>query len=227
MTDLRLVVFDMDGTLIDSQVFIVEAMKRAFSRTNHPVPDKEQVLSIIGLSLDKAIETILPELSAKDIEETVHQYRQAFIDLRAEKGGEGAVEMYAGARDALDNLYNQENVLMGVATGKAKRGLDHAYRSHNIGHYFVTSQTADDHPSKPHPSMLERALYETGCDAKNAVIVGDTTFDIEMGKAAGFKTIAVGWGYHSIERIKQSNPDVIIENYAELDEALTGIWRQT
>lgn len=227
MSDLRLVVFDVDGTLIDSQEFILEAMRRAFAKVGLPAPSDAQTLSIIGLSLHKAVATIMPELSQLDVEKTADIYRQSFIDLRAEKGGEAGSLMYDGAREALERLHSVDENLLGVATGKARRGLDHVYDSHGIGHYFVTHQTADGNPSKPHPGMLERALYETGCEAHQSVMIGDTEFDIAMGKAAGFATIGVSWGYHSLERLKGAGPDIIIDEYGALDDALEQIWTRS
>lgn len=225
MSDLRLVVFDMDGTLIDSQYVIIEAMRRAFMKLNLPAPRDEQTRSIIGLSLDEAISTIAPELSPGKLVEGVEAYKQSFVELRAESGAVATAEMYPGARAALERLHQQDETLLGVATGKARRGLDHAYASHDIGHYFVTHQTADDHPSKPHPSMLHQALLDTGVDVERAVMIGDTEFDMVMGKAAGFATVGVSWGYHSLDRLSAEKPDVIIDRFTELDEALSEIWR--
>ncbi|MBL4806868.1 MAG: HAD-IA family hydrolase [Rhodobacteraceae bacterium] len=224
MTDLRLAIFDIDGTLIDSQDFILAAMKRAFAALDHPEPSRADVLSIVGLSLDRAVSVLMPALSEVENAHAVKLYKQSFLDLRAEQGGEQNIPMYPGARAALERLHVQDTLLMGVATGKAKRGLDHAYDSHDIGKFFVTSQTADGHPSKPHPSMLHTALAETGVDVSRAVMIGDTEFDIEMGRAAGFATIGVSWGYHPVDRIKAAGADLIIDDFAELDDALKKIW---
>jgi len=225
MSKLCLVVFDMDGTLIDSQDVIVEAMGRAFARIGQPAPSAEQTRATIGLSLGRCVATIAPHLSPSEVEAGVEAYRQSFVEMRKESGAEAAAPMYSGAMAALERLHMQDETLLGVATGKARRGLDHAYASHGIGHYFVTHQTADGHPSKPHPSMLLQALRDTGVEAQDAVMVGDTEFDIEMGKAAGFATIGVSWGYHSLDRIKAAAPDYIIDSYSELDATLENIWQ--
>jgi len=223
MNGLKLVIFDMDGTLIDSQDFILMAMRYAFERAGHPEPDKADVLSIVGLSLDAAVEVLLPDLDPEENRRTVNLYRQSFLDLREQMGAEAKAPLYPGALAALERLHKVDEILMGVATGKAKRGLDHAYNSHNIGRFFQTSQTADTHPSKPHPSMLLQALAETGVEAGRAVMIGDTEFDMEMGRAAGFATIGVSWGYHPLSRLGAA--DVIINDFAELDAALDGIWQ--
>ena len=226
MSNLRLVVFDMDGTLIDSQHVIIEAMGRAFLQMGMPAPSGDQTRAIIGLSLDKAVATIAPDLSPSEVAAGVAAYRQSFVEMRAEKSGAPEAPLYAGARDALERLHQQDEILMGVATGKARRGLDHAYDTHGIGHYFVTHQTADIHPSKPHPSMLHQTLIDTGVEVAQAVMIGDTEFDIEMGKAAGFTTIGVSWGYHSLERLNNAGPDFIIDDFAALDETLNEIWKR-
>ena len=223
MSELRLVVFDVDGTLIDSQEFILEAFALAFDRSGlQPLP-RDQVLSIVGLSLVEAVQVLVPDLNEREAQEVAQLYKQSFIDLRAQKGGEGAAPLYAGARDLLETLHEQPETLLGVATGKARRGLDHAYQAHGIGHFFTTHQTADDHPSKPHPSLLERALSETGTDARNGVMIGDTEFDIRMGAAAGMRTIAVDWGYHPEERLRASEPDHYVHDFIELRQLLAEI----
>ncbi len=224
MSDLRLVVFDVDGTLIDSQDFIVEAMNRAFGEMGVTLPTRAEILSIVGLSLSEAISRLVPDMSARDVDHAAQQYKDMFVKLRAEKGGEAAAPMYPGARDALETLHKRDEVLLGVATGKAKRGLDHAYHAHDIGHFFLTSQTADNHPSKPHPSMLQATLRDTGAEAHQAVMIGDTSFDIEMGIAAGFHTIGVTWGYHGSDALISSGADQLVDSYDALLPALEQIW---
>jgi phosphoglycolate phosphatase len=226
MTPLRLVVFDMDGTLIDSQDFIVEAMTRAFTAMGRPAPARPEILSIVGLSLPEAVARLAPEMDARAVEEGAELYKRSFIALREERGGEASAPMYPGAREALERLQPRDELFLGVATGKARRGLDHAFRAHDIGHFFHTSQTADDHPSKPHPSMLQAALRETGVEPGNAVMVGDTSFDIEMGRAAGFRTIGVSWGYHPVSALSAAGADLVIDGFDALDEALNTFWEK-
>ncbi len=222
MSGLKLVIFDMDGTLIDSQDFIHMAMRYAFDKAGHPAPGRADVLSIVGLSLDAAVSVLLPGLDEAENKRTVDLYRRSFIELREKMGEKARAPLYPGARAALERLHAVDEVLLGVATGKARRGLDHAYNAHNIGHFFQTSQTADTHPSKPHPSMLHQTLKDTGVEAVRAVMVGDTEFDMEMGRAAGFKTIGVSWGYHPVSRLGAA--DVIIDDFAALDAALNECW---
>ncbi|UWP92541.1 HAD-IA family hydrolase [Aliiroseovarius crassostreae] len=224
MSDLKLVVFDVDGTLIDSQDVIVEAMSRSFADMGVAIPTRQEILSIVGLSLQEAIATLVPDMPEAEVAQAADGYKDMFVKLRAEKGGEAAAPMYPGARAALEQLHARDEVLLGVATGKAKRGLDHAYQAHDIGHFFLTSQTADTHPSKPHPAMLHATLAETGADAQRAVMIGDTTFDISMGVAAGFRTIGVTWGYHDTQQLLAAGADLLIDSYEALIPALETLW---
>jgi len=224
MSSPRLVVFDMDGTLIDSQAIIIAAMRRAFGQMGRPEPADTAILSVVGLSLEEVVHSLAPDLDEKAVAEGARFYRDSFVRMRAEQGGEAGSPLYPGAKAALERLHAEPETLLGVATGKARRGLEHVFDAHNIGGFFHTCQTADGHPSKPHPSMLERALSETGCDAARAVMIGDTDFDMQMGKAAGFTTIAVTWGYHSVTRLMASKPDYLINDFSDLDAVLEHIW---
>lgn len=227
MTEPRLVVFDVDGTLVDSQHLIVSAMNRAFAGIGLVPPPREEILGIVGLSLPAAMAALAPDRPGDDLDRLVAGYRDVFIAARA-AGGVEQPPLYPGARAALERLAAVPGAVLGIATGKARRGLDHVLAGHGLAEFFVTRQTADDHPSKPHPSMLETALDETGLLAERAVMVGDTEFDILMGRAAGFATIAVTWGYHPRARLEAAGADRVIEDFDALDAALVdlgGGWR--
>lgn len=218
---MRLVVFDMDGTLVDSQHAIVEAMTEAFGARGHPLPPREDLLGVVGLSLYEAMAALAPHLPGEEAEALAQAYRDGWLARRDAGLPVAEAPLYPGARAALDRLA-AAGLLMGVATGKARRGVDHVFRQHDLGRYFATAQTADDHPSKPHPSMLDRALAETG--ALRGIMVGDTEFDMAMAKAAGFGALAVAWGYHPRDRLRAAGADVVIEDFAELDAALEALW---
>ncbi|WP_095587579.1 HAD-IA family hydrolase [Actibacterium ureilyticum] len=224
MTDLRLVVFDVDGTLIDSQDAIVTSVGHAFAALGRPVPDRATVLSIVGLSLPQAMARLMPDLTEAGVQDAIAAYRARILELRAEAEGEGHAPLYPGARDALDRLHRRDELFLGVATGKARRGLDHAFASHGIGHYFHTCQTADHHPSKPHPSMLHQACDDIGIEPGQAIMLGDTSFDMEMGRAAGCRTIGVSWGYHPVADLRAAGADCVIDSFAALDAALEAVW---
>lgn len=216
MTGGRLVIFDMDGTLIDSQNVIVASMRRAFETLGHAAPERERTLSIVGLSLPEAMRELAPELGAETRRDLVDAYRSGFVAIRAEHGGAGNSPLYPGARAALERLRDEAGTLLGMATGKARRGLDHCLDMHRLQGFFTTCQTADDHPSKPHPSMIETALAETGIDAPDGVMVGDTEFDVAMGRAAGVRTIGVCWGYHDEDRLRAAGADAVVADFGEL-----------
>jgi phosphoglycolate phosphatase len=217
----RLVVFDVDGTLIDSQAHILAAMEHAFATAGHNMPPRQEVLSIVGLSLPVAVGRLVPQLPAEDRARIVEAYKQGFGLLRAET----LSPLFPGAGAALDLLGTRPEVLMGIATGKSRRGLAHVLASHGLEGRFATTQVADDHPSKPHPSMLLAALAETGTEAAGAVMIGDTTFDIEMGCAAGMATVGVAWGYHPAGRLADAGADRVIDSFADLVPVLDGLWR--
>ncbi len=221
MAELKLVVFDVDGTLIDSLAHIKGAMKTAFDTCGHNAPTETAVRSIIGLSLPEAMAKLDPTLNDAQLREVVEAYKNSFNKSETAEVRQDA-PMFAGARDALDRLHAQDELLLGVATGKSRRGLVRMMGVHALEGLFVTTQVADDHPSKPHPSMLEQCLFETGVKAKNAIIIGDTTFDMEMGRNAGFGTIGVSWGYHPDAALKPFT-DTMVTDFAQLDAAIADL----
>jgi phosphoglycolate phosphatase len=216
----RLVVFDVDGTLVDSQALIIAAMDEAFAHVGAEPPSAAETLSIVGLSLPEAMRALRPGFDAATLEALVVGYKSSYNALR--QGGEGAAPLYPGALATLQALAEMPGLLLGVATGKSRRGLEGLMQAHGLAQYFVTMQVSDDHPSKPHPSMLQRCLADTG--ASGGVMIGDTEFDMGMGRAAGFGTIGVTWGYHGRERLHQA--DRVIDRFDELHPALQAIWGQ-
>ena len=213
----RLVVFDVDGTLVDSQRLILAAMAMAFAAVDLPPPAAAETLSIVGLSLPEAMRALRPMLDDDAIAALVAGYKASFNQLRH---GQGAAPLYPGALAVVTNLVTLPGVVLGIATGKSRRGLDALLQAHDLARFFTTSQVADDHPSKPHPSMLLRAQAETGTGP--GVMVGDTEFDMAMGRAAGFATIGVSWGYHGRERLHQA--DLVIDGFGQLQPALQRLW---
>ncbi|MGB5948491.1 MAG: HAD family hydrolase [Parvibaculum sp.] len=221
---LRLVVFDCDGTLIDSQHMIVAAMAHAFEVHGlEPLP-RETVLSIVGLSLDEALFALLPDTDPRLRRAVTEGYKEAFHHLRARP--ELAEPLYPGAKAAVEALAAREDVLLGIATGKSQRGLRLALEKHDLSRFFVTLQTADDAPSKPHPMMLQRAMAEAGVAPGHTVLVGDTSFDMEMASAAGTHAFGVNWGYHAPEMLVKAGASRVLSGFGELQPALEGLWRQ-
>jgi len=215
MSDLRLVIFDVDGTLVDSQTEIVAAMIGAFAAEAIAMPDRAEVLSIVGLSLDEAFLQLCPDSDAAMRTRLIDGYKATFAGLRAENKEMGP--LFPGARDVLCELRAHDNVLLGVATGKSRRGLDKVLERHDLQGVFHSEQVADHHPSKPNPSMILTALNELGVEARATAMVGDTTFDMDMGRAAGVHTVGVSWGYHPANNLR---PDVLIHDFAALPGAI-------
>lgn len=212
----RLVVFDVDGTLIDSQRHIQSAMSDAFAALGLAPPPLHRTLSIVGLSLPEAIARLAADVSPATQAALVAAYKDSFSRRRAEE----VAQPYPGALSALERLSARDDLVLGVATGKSRRGLDHVFRAHGIGGHFATRQVADDHPSKPHPAMVLAALAETGIAARDAVMIGDTTFDIQMGRAAGLRTIGVTWGYHAASDLAAAGADRLIGDWDDIDATL-------
>ncbi len=218
---LRLVLFDVDGTLVDSQGSIVAAMTASFNALSLPVPDRQAILSIVGLSLPVAISELANEHATEVQQRLVDGYKQAYHAHRVAQGAASS-PLYPGAREVIEALHAIPEVLLGVATGKSQRGLDALIEAHGLERYFVTRQVADHHPSKPHPSMIETACAETGVGAGNTVMIGDTRFDMDMARAAGVPGIGVTWGYHDRSALESATR--IIESFDQLQNVLNEIW---
>ena len=221
MSRRRLVIFDVDGTLVDSQAEILGAMADAFATQGLPVPPDSAVKGIVGLSLPVAIAALVPGLEAARQAALVSAYKAGFNARRLAHGVAGS-PFFPGARAALERLGARYR--LGVATGKSRRGLDGLIQGHGLQGLFCTTQVADDHPSKPHPAMILACLAATGVAPGDAVIIGDTEFDMEMGRAAGVRRIGVTWGYHPVARLTLA--EGLIDRFDQLDAALEGLWGQ-
>ncbi|GIT89194.1 HAD-IA family hydrolase [Roseobacter sp. OBYS 0001] len=223
-TPLRLVIFDVDGTLVDSQGDILGAMRHAFGAVDLEVPSRDAVLGIVGLSLPVAMARLAPDAGPAVQDELVEGYKSAYVDMRAKVGAAQSSPLYPGARDSLEQLHAAPEVLLGVATGKSKRGLDSLIKAHDLGSFFVTQQVADFHPSKPHPSMILQAMADTGVDPENTVMIGDTSFDMEMAQSAGVRSIGVSWGYHPVSAL--TGAAEILTDFAALPTAISRLWER-
>lgn len=211
-----LVIFDVDGTLVDSQAHILAAMELAHEAGGVALPARAAVLEIVGLSLPEAFRQLHPEVPETAREALVAGYKEAFGELRR-RGHEQMSPLFPDVAEGLARLGDDPALLLGAATGKSRRGLSAVIEMHGLEGRFVTTQTADDHPSKPHPAMLLAALAETGLTPERAVMVGDTTYDIEMGRAAGMRTIGVDWGYHAPARLVAAGADRVVGRFAEIE----------
>ena len=187
---IKLAIFDCDGTLVDSGATIHRALTVALDAHGHPCPPPSVTRKVIGLSLDEAMASLVPDGDHRAMSRT---YKDAFIAMR----GAGEVEepLFDGIRELLDAM-SSDGWLLGVATGKSDRGLRHCLAAHHIADRFVTLQTADNNPSKPHPGMALAAMAEAGAVPAATVFIGDTGWDMGCARAAGCGAIGVGWGYH-------------------------------
>ena len=213
---MRLVVFDVDGTLVDSQNHITHAMGFAFDQVGLTPLPKSQVLSIVGLSLPVAVAQLAPDVDADTQARIVAGYKESFMRARLDS----AAPLYPGAMECLDRLSDRDDLLLAVATGKSRRGLDAMIAAHGLQGRFLSLQTADGHPSKPHPSMLHAARAETGTEAGRAVMVGDTSFDMEMAQAAGLAGFGVSWGYHPAHALQDAGAIRILDDFTGLTTAI-------
>lgn len=215
---MKLIMFDMDGTLIDTEALIVEHMTTTFASAGLTPPAKAQSRRVIGLALPVAIARLLGTEVTPLAEKLADDYRAHYrASLLEAEGREG---LFPGCRETLDFLATWPDTILGIATGKGLNGVHRLTQLHGIADHFVTLQTPDHNPSKPHPGMMLRAMEETGADKNDTVIIGDTTFDIEMGKAAGTKAIGVTWGYHEGAELLAAGADMLVETYADLPLAI-------
>lgn len=214
---MTLVVFDMDGTLIDTQGLITEHMAATFKGAGLPAPLPGEARRVIGLSLPVALGRLARSddqiLIARLVESYKSHYRASLVTDASRE------ELFPGALAALGRLRQAPGVSLGIATGKGLAGVERILQLHGLTEFFVTLQTPDHNPSKPNPGMLLRAMLETGELPHDTIMIGDTTFDLEMGKAAGVRTIGVTWGYHEPADLLPF-ADVMIDRYEELDGAI-------
>lgn len=215
---VRLAIFDCDGTLVDGQAAICNSMETAFASAGLPAPDRHEVRRIVGLSLPQAIRLLAPDAEEALHHRAVDAYKEAFRACRLE----GTLEepLFYGIAEVLVRLA-EGGWTLGVATGKSDRGLASCLAAHGLADHFITLQTADRHPSKPHPAMLEAALVEAGAEAADAVMIGDTTFDMEMARAAGVRAIGVAWGYHTESELREAGASHVAATPAELGDLLS------
>ena len=215
----RLVVFDCDGTLVDGQAAICETMEQAFASAGLVAPDRHQVRRMVGLSLPYALRELAPDASDDERHAVVEAYKVGFRDLRL--SGALREPLFEGIGALIEQL-DAEDWLLAVATGKSDRGLIACLESHGIRDRFVSLQTADRHPSKPHPAMLEAALVEAGVAPADAVMIGDTSFDMEMAVAAGVRAIGVSWGYHEPQELFDTGASAVADTAEQLGDMIRG-----
>ena len=213
----RLALFDCDGTLVDGQAGVCNAMDAAFADVGLPAPDRHLVRRIVGLSLPQAIRQLAPATDESLRAAIDAAYRERFRAAR--ESGSLVEPLYDGIAELVCSLACAGWTL-GVATGKSQRGLEHCLATHGLTKHFATLQTADHHPSKPHPAMILAALAETGAEAVRCVMIGDTVFDIAMAGAAGVRALGVDWGYHTAAELIEAGAEAVAIDPAHLKELI-------
>ncbi|MCB2088943.1 MAG: HAD-IA family hydrolase [Sphingomonadaceae bacterium] len=213
----RLAIFDCDGTLVDGQASICESMEDAFAAGGLPAPDRHDIRRIVGLSLPQAVRLLAPDSAPEIQAHIVQAYKDSF---RASREQGRLQEPLFDGMEALLLRLRDAGWELAVATGKSDRGLANCLASHGIADLFVSLQTADRHPSKPHPAMLEAVLFEAGAQVDDAVMIGDTSFDMEMARAINMRAIGVDWGYHTAQELLEYGAEAVAQDCQQLGDML-------
>jgi phosphoglycolate phosphatase len=215
MTELA--VFDCDGTLVDSQRRIIDAVRGAWAEAQMTPPEDEAIRRIVGLALPQALQKLAPDTDAAGLARLVDGFRATF---HAQESNPAYDEpLYEGALDALTAL-RDGGVTLVVATGKGQRGLRKTLTVHGILDWFAVLKTADDGPSKPHPQILEDAMLEVGASPATTVMIGDTAYDMAMARSAGAHCLGVAWGYHAPADLEAYGATRVIHRYTEAPGAV-------
>ena len=217
MSDLKLAVFDVDGTLVDSEYTIVRAMDEAWRRSDLGIPMPQDVRRIIGLSLTDAVAALIPWAPRTTQRALAEAYSEAWRSFSFLP--DNVDPLFPGVVQALDQLEN-DGWTLGIATGKSRRGLMSVLEANDLTGRFITMQTADDNPGKPHPAMLLRAAATIGAPLDRVVMIGDTAYDMEMAQAAKTKAVGVSWGYHTLASLQAAGAAVVLNNFDELPQVL-------
>jgi phosphoglycolate phosphatase len=210
----KLVVFDCDGTLVDSQHNVIACMNTAFSDLSLVPPEEKLIRQYIGLNLEEAIGLYMPETSDEEmLARIVSSYKAAFFNLRLQPDHEEP--LYPGTREIMDRL-SGKGCSMAVATGKSLRGLNAVIERHGLEGRFISLQTPDHNPGKPHPQMIEKAMDDAGVGPDQTFMIGDTSFDMMLAKNAGCHAVGVNWGYHSETELLKNGADHLIDAFSDL-----------
>ena len=215
---MQLIIFDCDGTLVDSQHGIVAAMNHAFATVGLPPPTRAATLSGVGLSLPEAFARLVPEQPLAVQQALARIYKSDFQVVLART--ECPEPLYPGIATLIAALADRNDVRLGMATGKSQRGVARVLAREGWHGAFVTIQTADENPSKPHPGMIAAAMREAGIGPAATVMIGDTTYDIDMARNAGVAGIGVAWGYHDVARLAGAGARHIVQASSELPAAI-------
>ncbi|MES9971810.1 MAG: HAD-IA family hydrolase [Candidatus Thiodiazotropha sp.] len=206
----ELLIFDWDGTLMDSEAHIIECVEAAVRDLKLPLPSQDAIRDIIGLGLHEAVNTLFPGSREGLDLEMAARYRVHFF-----KDNTTPSQLFEGTREVLQGLL-QQGYMLAVATGKGRKGLDYALQSTGLGELFHLTRCADETFSKPHPEMLNQILEQTGVEPQQALMIGDTEYDLEMAVNAGIPSLGVTYGTHSLERLLKHKPLACVDRVTEI-----------
>jgi phosphoglycolate phosphatase len=213
---MKLAIFDFDGTLVDSRKLIIESHRVVFGEFGFAPPREDESLALIGISL----ELVLLQLAGPDapIMAMAQAYQRLLPRLRADTAF--AEVPFSGAADLLAALNQRDDVRLGIATGHVSHAIAPTLERFDWQSFFCTVQTADKAPSKPHPGMVLQALREARIKPGQAIMIGDTAFDMEMARAADVRGVAVSWGYHGSLRLRGAGASRVVDDFGELRDCL-------
>ena len=218
---MRLIIFDADGTMINSQAIILEAFSRVFTEFGYAVPERQTVLSLIGITLNQLFSRLLDRPIDDEIERMCESYKKRSTQLQ--KLPHLHSPLYAGITQVFETLSSQPETLLAIATGKTTRGLISMIDTHGFRDKLVAWRTADDCPSKPHPAMILECCEETGCIPSRTVMVGDSSYDMEMANQAGAKALGVSWGYQQVASLENAGAGAIVSHPVHLPGAIDAV----
>lgn len=213
---MRLVIFDMDGTLVDTVGLIVETMTDAFTSVGESAPDEQAIRAISGITLDEAIGLLAPGAATDRLAALSESYRRHYRS----RAGLDREPLFKGAIEAIDRLRARPDTILAVATGKGYRGAIALLDAHGIRSHFHSVQTPDHNRGKPDPQMIETAMHQAGAGKSETVMIGDTVHDMRMARAAGVAAIGVAWGYHERDELRKAGADAVIETFDDLDHVI-------
>ena len=216
----QLILFDCDGTLVDSQAQIVASMQAAFAEHDLTTPDAVDVSAVIGLSLTIAVDRLAPQLEAGMREAVLASYRRAYV------GSEPSLALYPGVREGLEML-RDKGYWLGVVTGKSRAGLTRVFETFDLHPLFQVWRTADCCPSKPHPAMVIECMDELGVGAADTQVVGDACFDMQMARAAGVRALGVSFGVEPAERLVDSGAEHVFARFDDIAPWFPALSRQS
>ena len=213
---MRLAIFDLDGTLIDSVALIVETVVASFTAAGQTVPDEKAIRAISGITAREALGILAPDVDPVKVDLIMDIYRDEYL----KRAGAGREPLFGGALAALDRLQADPETVIAVATGKGYNGAITLLESHGIIDRFDSIQTPDHNRGKPHPQMIETAMQKAGIERGRTVMIGDTVHDMRMARAANVGAIGVAWGYHEIVELEEAGAHLVLHSFDELDAAI-------